>query len=65
MLKYRDQIEQGLKLQENNEFARVRRGLKTQLKKLNAQIDSFIKENEKDLLHGFGFTVQGKSGGNV
>jgi hypothetical protein len=43
----------------------VRRGLKDQLKKLNAQIDSFIKENERELLHGFGFTVQGKAGGTV
>ena len=46
LLRYRDQIEQGLDAQKNNPHARVRNGLKEQLKSLNAKIDFWTKHNE-------------------
>lgn len=39
LLEYRDQIEQGLKLQENTPHAKVRRGLHDQLKQIDNTID--------------------------
>lgn len=57
LLTYRDQIEQGLKLQQDNPSAKVRRGLKGQLDKLNKDIDELIKVNEDEFVHQLGISI--------
>ena len=55
LLKYRQEIETGLRAQENTPHSKVRRGLKNQLKRLNEQINLFIDKNEKVLVQQFAF----------
>lgn len=56
LLKYRDQIETGIEAQKENPNAKVRRGLKSQLDRINKMIDDLIEANEA-IVKSFGIDV--------
>lgn len=61
LLEYRKQIELGLKANEDNSNAKVRRGLKDQLKNLDRQIESLLKSST-ELLQSVSTDVGGGQG---
>lgn len=56
LLKYREQLESGLELQKDNPSARVRRGLKEQLSRVNNMIEQF-KTTHEDFVRSFGIDI--------